>query len=160
MLLVYDYNEYSDEARYGVMRSAKRTQTYWRAGCAAPRAERGRRAAGHAIGPPGHASDDVGAAAAPPPPRHHRQQLSTTIIHYAPITLKTYQFRFTLTYEYNLKTTLASLFRRTYLLQLLQIVSINNVCCFTLNSSFHLHLQIHFTLILFLYSSHNHAKNI
>lgn len=27
------YNEYSDEARYGVMRSAKRTQTYWRAGC-------------------------------------------------------------------------------------------------------------------------------
>lgn len=27
------YNKYGDEARYGVMRSAKRTQTYWRAGC-------------------------------------------------------------------------------------------------------------------------------
>lgn len=27
------YNEYGNEAKYGVMRSAKRTQTYWRAGC-------------------------------------------------------------------------------------------------------------------------------
>lgn len=93
------------------MRSAKRTQTYWRAGCAAPRAERGRRAAGHAIGPPGHASDDVGAAAAPPPPRHHRRQRPTTIIHYDPLpvptTLKTYQYRLTLIY--NLKNYIGKL---------------------------------------------------
>lgn len=27
------YSEYGDEARYGVMRSAKGTQTYWLAGC-------------------------------------------------------------------------------------------------------------------------------
>ncbi|CAK1549776.1 unnamed protein product [Leptosia nina] len=42
------------------MRSAKRTQTYWLAGC------RGGRYGGWgAIGPPGHASEEAAGAAAP-----------------------------------------------------------------------------------------------
>lgn len=45
------------------MRSAKRTQTYWRAGVEAAGAGRG---GGAAIGSPGHASDDAGADVASP----------------------------------------------------------------------------------------------
>lgn len=68
------YNEMSVEARYGVMRSAKRTQTYWRAGVEAADAGRG---GGAAIGSPGHASDDAGADVASPhrTPLHNYVQL-------------------------------------------------------------------------------------
>lgn len=45
------------------MRSAKRTQTYWRAGCIGAAAGGGGRR-GRAIGSPGHASDVAGDAVA------------------------------------------------------------------------------------------------
>lgn len=87
------YNEYSDEARYGVMRSAKRTQTYWRAGCIGAAAGGGGRR-GRAIGPPGHASDVAGdaVAAAAASPQHGRRPASrrpdpTLPIHFAPLQL-------------------------------------------------------------------------
>lgn len=75
---VHGYNEFSDEARYGVMRSAKRTQTYWRAGCAALRAGGPR---GGRRGTPLARRGTPPTTSVPPPPRRrrrHRHRPATT----------------------------------------------------------------------------------